>query len=641
MTHQVVISAHKANHSVHDGKFNKGMPAINVAKLDFCYEDACSFSEDLHLTVEIEQVELEKSHAVATSYTWGEFDRRDVPIGHFLRRSSDPVLMNLGQEWNIEDLISTLASICIGNREEHGQEHASVWIDQLCIPQTTDQIRNALASIPSIYRTLNVVVLMPGSLCGCLRQMNNYKELKSKSVECLNAVGTCSYFFRQWTRQEMLYSGSVQLVRTSSEEAHCVNSPDDAHHLSAFNKLRLTQYHNDKDESSSWMRLRLEQVDFLLGASLAFDWVHGGEKERKAYEFLMGQRITKQPPPYEVSDIVKFLHSLTDQAMNPRQATKPRDYVLSVWVDCPGYNIPHNFREMDLADLLEDAVLQLERNHGVTVQTTAVAGLFGDCSSGSVTWRPTKYLRYTTISASHQVYSVVCFTTVPMRVQPDGEALLYIPSSSSTPLSKLAREYSDIFSWQDAVSVANALEPVISNWSNTMLSNLMSRTTIRRDISPASALIESRPDWIRFAAGLLSRVSATRDIGLGRMPPIPHILPTTDHYSAVYLMVTLALGLDFELCLSLGLKLMVVLERHPCIGLMNMESGASPDMITIRAGEPGVEGNIKQFGDILYEGIMQKGSGITKYRVCGIWVPFGHTSRFEPGGFIVGGGVLG
>jgi Heterokaryon incompatibility protein (HET) len=41
--------------------------------------------------------------------------------------------------------IMRLAMICRKNGKEHGQEHAGLWIDQLCIPQTDDEIKATLA----------------------------------------------------------------------------------------------------------------------------------------------------------------------------------------------------------------------------------------------------------------------------------------------------------------------------------------------------------------------------------------------------------------------------------------------------------------------------------------------------------------
>jgi hypothetical protein len=59
--------------------------------------------------------------------TGGEFDRRDVFIGHDAQGT--PVSMNLGQEWDVQDTIVRLAMLCMENGQEYGPEHAGLWID--------------------------------------------------------------------------------------------------------------------------------------------------------------------------------------------------------------------------------------------------------------------------------------------------------------------------------------------------------------------------------------------------------------------------------------------------------------------------------------------------------------------------------
>jgi hypothetical protein len=44
---------------------------IRIAKLQFCHDNACQLSSDLHLKIEYNDVELSKSLAVAVSYAWG------------------------------------------------------------------------------------------------------------------------------------------------------------------------------------------------------------------------------------------------------------------------------------------------------------------------------------------------------------------------------------------------------------------------------------------------------------------------------------------------------------------------------------------------------------------------------------------
>jgi hypothetical protein len=610
------------------------MVKIRVAKLDFCYDGACSFSENLHLTVAVEEVELEESQAVAISYTWGQFERENVSIGHVLRESNNPVSMELGREWEIRDLISTLAAICIENRGHDGQEeHGSVWIDQLCIPQNTRGIRTELAKIPSIYRTLHVVVLMPGGLCGCLSHMDPSLDAVSRfdyvlsRNHCFNALGSCSYFSRQWTRQELLFSRSVQIRRTSSEMAPCVRSHTDAHLLTSFSRLLFEQLEDGENWSDVLMGVRTNHIDFVIGMSTSMQ--ECGLDLWELYDFFSGQRIEK--PATEQGEgrrLLNFLDALVPLGRSKRMATKSRDYVLSVWVDCPGYRIPENFRDMELADLLEDAILQLEHNHGKTIRTTAVAGLFGDLR-GCATWRPTAYLRYFPSPTCNQIYSVVQHMD-SMPIRPDGVTLLYA-TSRQISLGQRARRYTDVFHGQNGAIVANALEPVVATWSRTARTNAMVQLP-----DPGAEAIDDTYILTRF---LLRSVGIRTHIH-GENPYAqweevnPAILTFIDHHNAVYTLVSRALGLEPEICRNVGLELMVVLDRYPCIGFTRGEPGAAQDMITISTGTSGWDTE-NGYGELFYEAINQEEpSRNARYRVCGVWVP-GRIPGFRPDVFVV------
>jgi hypothetical protein len=63
--------------------------------------------------------------------------------------------MTLGEEWDTEGSTNYPVRLSF--------EHGACWMNQLCIPQKDAEIRKALASIPTIYRTLDVVALMPGA----------------------------------------------------------------------------------------------------------------------------------------------------------------------------------------------------------------------------------------------------------------------------------------------------------------------------------------------------------------------------------------------------------------------------------------------------------------------------------------------
>jgi len=115
-------------------------------------------------------------------------------------------------------------------------DRGACWIDQLCIPQKDAEIRKALASIPTIYRTLDVVVLMPGAPCKCLRERlkslrdeealgnsENYASaVVSDLTSCLNFISCSSWFNRVWTRQELLYSRRICVAWTAMTDAPCV-----------------------------------------------------------------------------------------------------------------------------------------------------------------------------------------------------------------------------------------------------------------------------------------------------------------------------------------------------------------------------------------------------------------------------------
>jgi hypothetical protein len=79
------------------------------------------------VNIEYDYVKLSKSLAIAISYTWGEFDRRDVVVAHDAQ--GNVVSMNLGVGRDTRETINTLVRLCEENGKEKGEEHAGVWID--------------------------------------------------------------------------------------------------------------------------------------------------------------------------------------------------------------------------------------------------------------------------------------------------------------------------------------------------------------------------------------------------------------------------------------------------------------------------------------------------------------------------------
>lgn len=129
-----------------------------VVRLYLCEDDSCASAGTRHLLVRYDNVQVVAGQAAAISYTWGEFNRQTRRLGH--DSAGRDVAMNLGEEWAIAEVIETLAQL--------STEFGACWIDQLCMRQDDTNIKQIIQMIPEIYRTFQVVALMPVPPCSCL-----------------------------------------------------------------------------------------------------------------------------------------------------------------------------------------------------------------------------------------------------------------------------------------------------------------------------------------------------------------------------------------------------------------------------------------------------------------------------------------
>lgn len=109
-----------------------------------------------HLSIATKEVELHEENGVTTSYTWGEFDRAKYCVGHRNGHPAMEVFLELGAEWRLPSVVERLAQLT--------EQWGASWVDQVCIPQKTESIRKILAQIPTIFKTLSVIVLLPVSI---------------------------------------------------------------------------------------------------------------------------------------------------------------------------------------------------------------------------------------------------------------------------------------------------------------------------------------------------------------------------------------------------------------------------------------------------------------------------------------------
>lgn len=432
----------------------------HVVNLSYCVQDDCSYGPERHLAITSKFVALERGNATAISYTWGEITRKRRKIGHFTDGSI--ATLTLGDDWRdkedvktnvpnfkelnlyheqpstrehsgcFSDLLDTLQDICSkqGNESASGREPGYIWMDQLSIVQEADrEITAALARIPDIYRSFDVVVLFPGSVCECvtIRVHSSKAELE---YGCFNALSYGSWFRRLWPRQEFYYARRIQARWTSTATQVCpirlvrsntctsfgrffddLNPAARLRCMLALIRVEMT-LNGRKFDPEDYITWTLWMAKMAVGcqesawASLRgwHDWSDGtknGVKEKFEFaeyefeiaKFLNGEPLTSQnPSQLEAPEGIRlafFLEMIYSLQQEARSTTQKRDFVLAVWPDCPRYVPPEGCRQMDLASLLEDATQQLERNFGVSYLNMLPCGMFATVHQLSpLLWRP-------------------------------------------------------------------------------------------------------------------------------------------------------------------------------------------------------------------------------------------------------------
>lgn len=455
-------------------------------------------------------VKLQQGNATAISYTWGEFNRQPRQIGHF--SDGRPALLKLGEEWNTADLISVFDDLC--KRLKDGSSPGYCWLDQFCISQESDsKIRDELARIPDIYRYFNVTILIPGSRCQCLDLRTDwttrYPQAASETERetlfrenvtlCLNDVAISTYVGRLWPRQEMLYARCLRLIWIEPRKSQCRNVNKQSASYSNCSALTIEEIQTLSPVARLWLQkcrkeLEAQQVtpedfehqayhalydkadraleDFLktiyIWKSLHIQYTLDAQLARPSrsgdlfdmLQLLTGAELetTELIDPSDTQkNLYRFTAMLVDLYGSSRSATRLRDYVIAVWVDCPGYKIPENFQTWSLGELLEDALKQFENNLRLSPGVYAASGVFDVDTSSSRFWRPRRYLDSSSINTANDVYGTLIPWTPPMEATTG-----HFTPRSYPPLSLInaglltkPRDYVDVFS---VAAAAEALQ---------------------------------------------------------------------------------------------------------------------------------------------------------------------------------------
>ncbi|KAL9051628.1 MAG: hypothetical protein Q9162_005889 [Coniocarpon cinnabarinum] len=738
---------------------------VYVSHLAFCQEPHCSLVTGKHLLITKTYVDLARGNALAISYTWGEYGRRKVVIGHEPSQSGGRLQeMELGLEWTSDgnSLAAALDSLCC--------EGQYCWIDQLSIDQqSTAQIRKTLSKIPDIYRSLDVVVLCPSKMCACQMEqlpseiVKNNRQNESLDLaketwrtSCINNIGFGSWFSRLWTRQEFIYAHRIRWHWLSPGVLECPEiqyfthrqMPPvlvdaafdlssyrwwDSNTLSTLTKLRLDEWavrlgpgphppeFMDQAMKELVHDLKREAREILLAASYTVhEWAQLHRGLAKVYDsghaepgqhlhdlfqsqvelrgsgqgvfrLLQGhclEGLHDRPVYHENSTLgaLMFKKQLGRLSESHRAATKPCDYVLAVWIDCPGYEIPVDFKSMSLSDLLTDALAQLHRKHDCSVATSLPAGIFG-IDEHSALWCPAFFADTLVAPKScEDVYGIVLNPQPHFPTATIGSDLFvpYVPADNpvvaaitDATLGKSFHphvwdcsrvcDYDAMFGNGDGADALAVLLESARSWSFELwryLSNAITRPSRwesylgpdGRSLTSAvlervrkKIFIESYPNAMKIAQIIFANAGTSARPDDDVPPEWPYDLPRR-HAEGVYQLVCQALKIDHAIARKLGLRVMVDRGRTdieagsgrspPRFGLtwIDLGFGSELETSTIRAcssmedlvmmDNRSQEGNSAEIQKFAYEaieaGVLETGEYPgTQYRIIGAWVPNG------------------
>jgi hypothetical protein len=332
--------------------------------------------------------------------------------------------------------------------------------------------------------------------------------------------------------------------------------------------------------------------------------------------------------------IARFLNSLLDHSMGERSATEARDYVVSVWTDCPSYSIPANYESMGVLELLEDAIRQFEAKEAKTFATTCPLGLLGGTEQ-TICWRPANGLQSSSVDRSRHLYAPARTDTVlPLR---NNLVPLRKTGATSTSISSRAEDYEACCSTLPTADMLWYMVRVVQNWNTDSQGRLSTwkkedglwlyKDAFMQELDHEGDALEPEnlAKFERLFLGLLDGPEGAPNMQIADFRRSWKGFPELDHYALVYRTVVYVLGLDYKACIKAGIRLLIARECPAMIGLIagnagfhtgETLAGEREETLTIWTGSEGAQ-------KILYEAIRHNDDtqGLPQYRVAGVWVP--------------------
>ena len=163
----------------------------------------------------------------------------------------------------------------------------------------------------------------------------------------------------------------------------------------------------------------------------------------------------------------------------PRSASDPSDYVAAIWVECPEYKLPLDYKSWDLSSLLENAIQQLEKNWTFSPAVSFPSDLstiVGPVAAGL--WRPATYSSEIDIHKESDVYGPILQHPIVNFNYPtlagkhvfttngENEDMFYtdVRVTSERSLGSTAIEYPHVYGPENAFEMMQDLLSVSAHW---------------------------------------------------------------------------------------------------------------------------------------------------------------------------------
>jgi hypothetical protein len=548
------------------------------------------------------------------------------------------------------------------------------------IREKEETTRQTLAAIPSIFRTLHVTVLLPGSLCGCLRkafdecqaakaevdEQEASADLPSEAsaglatcmkrlegclngTDCLNSNGACSWTKRQWTLQEFLYSKSCSVLFANQEVMECLNWDTPTllqgvvpEQLNDYTRLWYEDLVKRRSLGGDFWRFLLQENMY---SSVSLYLLVTSKVRDNAYlrqaSLLLGDRqlwdVTDE------QDLLPFMTSLSTIANEPRTATQAADYILSTFPAVDGYVVPRKCSDLSRIELLEDALAQLLELKKWFIPNLSPMGLSGSIGP-SAQWSPDISRAATEIRDSTDIYGSFLFST-PFKVR--SLARLPLRLQSTRTIMSLGQNAQDFDTWVGGLNISKA----IAHFTEMLVRHarrwfpFAERLQDRFGMSTANGTEKlyssSESERVTGLIWLVSWISM--DLVKGEFKEILNIVrKKTDFVSpsisirvlekAIHVLICEFLHLDATRCRENGVRAIfswwhgVVqpggdeegMPSQSCVGLVN---GQSFDQARSCGAELLTIGHHWAPEKPLYEAVRVPGTFPPEYRIIGAWVP--------------------